>query len=350
MKLWNSNREIDSMQPCYIIAEAGSNHDRDFSRAKELIEVAAEAGADAVKFQLFNADKIAAHYVDDRTAINDNFAQYGTSVHDLFKKIELPPDWIPNLKDYADKRKIDFLATAFDEVSLDFIDSCGVVAHKIASFELVHIPLLRHAAEKGKPIILSTGMASLGDIEIAIKNIQGYNNVPIALLHCSIGYPPPFNAINLKAMHTLALAFGCPVGYSDHTLGLAVPFAAVGMGASIIEKHFTLSKEGNGGPDHQFALRPYELKQMVDGIREVEAAIGSGAKKRFPNEEIHYIRGRRSVFASRSLKKGDILTDEAIAVLRPGVGISPHFIEIIIGKSIKKDIEKDSPILWEHLL
>jgi sialic acid synthase SpsE len=341
-------RRIGKGQPCYVIAEAGSNHGNNYARAVELIDIAAEAGADAVKFQVFRADGIAARYVDKTTAITDKqFSRFGKTVHDLFRANELPYGWLPKLARHARTKGVDFLATPFDELSADAIDSIPVVAHKIASFEIIHIPLIRHLATKKRPVILSTGMASISDIEIAVDALTCHGCKAYALLHCSIGYPPAKNEINLKAIDTLKAAFACPVGYSDHTLGLAVPLAAVARGASIIEKHFTYSKRANG-PDHAFALEPAELRDLVSGIREVEAAIGDGTKHRFPGEEIHYRRGRRSMFYARDVKAGERITVSDLKVVRPGIGLSPHFYDIILGRKVGCDVKSDQPVSWQH--
>lgn len=332
-------------EPCFIIAEAGSNHDCKMEQARQLIDIAASAGADAVKFQSFSADKIAAKTKDKIVKIDIAGAK---TLYDLYKNLELPIDWLEKLRDYAKSRDIIFLSTPFDEQAADELDSLDMPAFKIASFELVHIPLLRHIARKGKPIILSTGMANLGEIEEAVNAILEEGNDKIILMHCGIGYPLDVEAVNLAAMDTLRQAFPYPVGYSDHTLGVAIPFAAVSRGAKIIEKHFTISRKLKG-PDHKFAMESDELKAMVRGIRDIEKAIGSPRKEVIESELIHYNRGRRSLFARVNIPKGTIITKDMLAVLRPGIGLKPKYLEIIVGRKAAVDIEAQEPIKWNKI-
>ncbi len=339
------NKIISQGEPCFIIAEAGSNHDGKLKQAKQLIDVAASAGADAVKFQSFTADKIAARTKD--SIVNIDIAGAKT-LYELYKNLELPPDWLGELIDYAKEQSIVFLSTPFDEKAVDDLDELGIPAFKIASFELVHLPLLRHIARKGKPIILSTGMANLCEIEEAINAILEEGNDKIILLHCGIGYPLDVEAVNLAAMDTLKQAFPYPVGYSDHTIGVAIPFAAVSRGANVIEKHFTISRKLKG-PDHPFAMEPDELMAMVRGIRDIEKAIGSQRKEVLERELIHYHRGRRSLFAKVNIPKGTIITIDMLTVLRPGIGLKPKYIEIIVGRKATVDIESQEPITWDKI-
>lgn len=338
---------LGSNNKCFVIAEAGSNHDRDLCQAKALIDIAADAGADAVKFQLFSADKIAA---DTTHQISQLGSEYGNvrTLYDLYKGLELPREWVGELKDYADRRGIMYLATPFDYEAVDMLDEMQVKAYKVASFEIVDLPFLKYIARKGKLIILSTGMASLGEIEDAIMAIHGEGNNQIALLHCGISYPMPVGEVNLAAMDTLRQAFQVPVGYSDHTLGITVPIAAVARGANIIEKHFTVDKTLKG-PDHKFALNPDELKDMVKSIRDVEQAIGSYIKSNTASEELHKSRGRRSIFAITDIPEGTVITKEMIAILRPGVGLMPKFIDMVIGRKAQRNIKKNEPITWEAI-
>jgi len=339
------NKVIGKDNPCFIIAEAGSNHDGKLEQAKKLIDVAVSAGADAVKFQSFKADKIAAKTKDDIVKIDIAGAK---TLFDLYKNLELPQEWLEELIEYAEEQGIIFLSTPFDEESADILDEIGVPAFKIASFELVHLPLLRHVARKNKPIILSTGMANLGEIEEAINVILSEGNNKIILLHCGIGYPLPMEAVNLAAMETLRQTFSCPVGYSDHTMGITIPIAAVSRGANVIEKHFTINRN-LPGPDHSFAVEPDELKAMVQAIRDVEKAIGSPRKEVLENELIHYRRGRRSIFAKVKIPKGTKITEDMLAILRPGIGLKPKYLEIVIGREAKVDIEAQEPITWDKI-
>lgn len=334
---------------CFIIAEAGSNHGRDLDQALKLIEIAAEAGADSVKFQLFSADKLAVDTEDDITSLNqDKFGVYGETLYDLYKKMELPREWLPELKTYAEKCGIMFSATPFDEEAVDVLEEIEIPFYKIASFEMVHIPLIKYVAGKGKPIILSTGMATMEEIGDAVRAIKDSGNEQYALLHCSIEYPPRMEDVNLAAIDAIDKEFSCPVGYSDHTLGITVPVAAVARGAKIIEKHFTLDITLNG-PDHSFALSPSELKEMVAAIRDTEAAVGVPVKKPAEAEMIYLKRGRRSLFATASIKQGDIITKESISVLRPGSGLMPKYLDEVVGRKAKVDIIKNDPITWDKV-
>lgn len=335
-------------EPCCIIAEAGSNHDRKLEQARQLIDVAAEAGVDAVKFQTFSAAKIAARTSAREAQLKDQFRQYGCDLFELYKKLELPREWQSELMTYAQAKRLIFLSTPFDEEAVDQLDELGVAAFKIASFELVHLPLLRYVARKGRPVILSTGMANLGDIEDALQVTYEEGNEQVILLHCAINYPPRFESVNLAAMDTMRQAFQVPVGYSDHTLGLTVPIAAVARGANVIEKHFTINKS-LPGPDHSFALNPDELKVMVQSIREAEAAIGSPLKVAAADEAEHLKRGRRSVFARVDIPAGTTITEEMVAVLRPGIGLKPKHLEMIVGRKARRDIEAHEPITWDNI-
>lgn len=339
------NRLIGEDSSCFIIAEAGSNHDRDLGQAKKLIDVAVEAGADAVKFQTFTADKIAANTSHPIMKLGDEYEGVPT-LYELYKGLELPREWQRELKEYADEKGIMFLSTPFDYDAVEELEELGMEAYKIASFEMVDIPFLRYIAKKNKPIILSTGMASLGEIEDALNAIYEQGNNQVILLHCGISYPMPVEEVNLAAMDTVKSAFRLPVGYSDHTLGIAIPIAAVARGAKVIEKHFTLDRNLKG-PDHKFAIEPDELKAMVKGIRDAEKAIGSSIKGLAHTERLHHQRGRRSIFAKMDIPKGTIITEDMLAVLRPGVGLMPKYFDIVVGREARKDIKKNEPITWE---
>ncbi|MDK2787428.1 MAG: hypothetical protein PWP07_653 [Epulopiscium sp.] len=339
------NFEIGENSPCFIIAEAGSNHDRDMGQAKEMIDVAVEAGANAVKFQTFTAEKIAADTSHPIVRLGDEYGGVKT-LFDLYKGLELPREWQLELKEYADKKGIMFLSTPFDYDAVEELENLGIEAYKIATFEMVDLPFLSYIAKKQKPIILSTGMANLGEIEEALDAIYKEKNEQVALLHCGIGYPMPMEDVHLAAMDTMKQAFQVPVGYSDHTLGITVPIASVARGAKIIEKHFTLDRRLKG-PDHQFAIEPDELKAMVKGIRDVEKAIGSPIKKLAEVEKLHHERGRRSIFAKVDIPKGTVITKDMLAILRPGVGLMPKYLDIVVGREARKDIKRNEPITWE---
>ncbi len=325
------------IDPCYIIAEIGSNHDQIKKRAFEMISRSAKIGANAVKFQLFKADKIAAKIDLPETRINDQFSKFGQTVFDLYRNLELPFSWLKELKACCDENNIHFLATPSDEGSADVLAEIGVPAMKVASFEITHIPFLKHLGQLRLPILLSTGMANLGEIETAINTIHMAGEYRIALFHCGIEYPAPFDSVNLRCMETLRLAFQCPVGYSDHTQGIAVPVAAVALGAGLYEKQVTLT--GGRSPDHDFALEMEEFEKMVLYMRECEEALGSTIKTVQGSERKHLLRGRRSIFVIKDIKKNEILTCENLAVLRPGVGIAPVYYEEILGKKSTRDLK-----------
>jgi N-acetylneuraminate synthase/N,N'-diacetyllegionaminate synthase len=341
------NRRIGEKEPCFIIAEAGSNHDRDIGQAKKMIDVAVEAGADAVKFQTFTANKIAANTSHPIMQLGDEYEGV-KSLYDLYKGLELPREWQRELKEYADQKGILFLSTPFDYDAVEELESLDMAVYKIASFEMVDLPFLRYIAKKQKPMILSTGMANLGEIEEALQAIYEEGNDQVALLHCGIGYPMPMEDVHLAAMDTMKQAFCVPVGYSDHTLGITVPIAAVARGAKVIEKHFTLDRNLSG-PDHKFAIEPDELKTMVQGIRDVEKAIGSPIKRLAEVEKLHHQRGRRSIFAKTDIPKGTIITEDMLAILRPGVGLMPKYLDIVIGRGAQMDIRKNDPITWNSI-
>lgn len=344
-KVQIANRIIGEGEPCFVIAEVGSNHDGKLEQAKQLIDIAANSGADVVKFQTFRADKIAARTMDK--VVNVDIAGSKT-LHTLYKKMELPQEWPSELADYARDKGIIFLSTPFDEEAVDELDALGIPAFKVASFELVHLSLLKYIAQKGKPIILSTAMANLGEIEEAIETILEEDNDQIILLHCGVGYPLEVEDVNLAAMDTLRQAFPYSVGYSDHTLGITIPIAAVARGASVIEKHFTINRNLSG-PDHPFALEPEELRAMIQGIREVEKAIGSPRKGVLNSELIHYKRGRRSIFAIVDIPKGTIITENMLRILRPGIGLQPKYLHMVIGRKAQVDIGVHEPITWNKI-
>lgn len=346
-KIKIGNRLVGEGERCFIIAEAGSNHDGKLEQAKQLIDIAADAKADAVKFQTFFADKIVAK-TKDRASYLNKLVSKDKTMHDIFKKLELPREWLKELYEYAESRGLIFLSTPFDEEAVDLLDEIGAKAFKVASFEIVHLPLLRHIAKKKKSIILSTGMASLSDIEEALETIYSEGNNQVIVLHCGVNYPLSFEDVNLRAMVTIKHAFQIPVGYSDHTMGITVPIAAISLGASMIEKHFTISRNLSG-PDHPFALELGEFKAMVQEIRNAEKSLGSPIKKRTKSEEEMYKLGRRSIFAVKDIAKGEEVKRETLAILRPGIGLHPRFLEEIIGTIAKVDIKANTPITWDKI-
>lgn len=348
-KIKLGGRCIGEGEPCFIIAEAGSNHDGELEQAKQLIDIAMEAGADAVKFQTYSAEKLYSRKTPTMKYLKkDKLIKKDESVWDLIKKIEMPREWHKPLADYCKEKGIIFLSTPFDLQAVDELEEVGMAAYKIASFEIVHLPLLEYAAKKGKPMIISTGMANLSDIQDALDTIYAAENHQVIVLHCGINYPLAFKDVNLRAMITIREAFQVPVGYSDHTLGITVPIAAVTLGASVVEKHFTISRKLKG-PDHLFALEPDELKAMIKGIREAEVSMGSPIKKHTKSEEEMYRLGRRSIIAATNIPKGTTIKRKMLGIKRPGYGISPKFVNIVVGRKTKVDIKEDDIVIWEMI-
>lgn len=334
---------------CYVIAEAGSNHDGILDKALSLVDAAADAGCDAVKFQTFTGDDIASAYESAETRMPESFRRWGSNLLQLYKRCALPDHFHEPIVQRAKMRNIHFFSSPFSERAVDRLAKLGVPALKIASFELVHLPLIRCAAATQIPLIISTGMAGLGDIERALDAaIQG-GAKQVALLHCGSNYPLGAAGANLAAMNTLSDAFGVPVGYSDHTLGISVPIAAAALGAKLLEKHITLDRRSDG-PDHAFAIEPQELKTMVEGMRMAAVAVGTTQKRRQPEEESHARRGRRSIFAACDLKIGDRISPGNVKIVRPGTGIEPLAFELVLGRCVVRDIKMDTPISWDDIL
>lgn len=342
-------KSVGENHPCFVIAEVGSNHNRDYKTALRMIDVAKNAGADAVKFQTYSAEKMYSKYTPKPEYLKKGkIMDKNESIYDLIKRIEIPREWHKDLAAYCRKKDIIFLSTPFDLEAVDELEKAGVYAYKIASFEITHLPLLEEVAKTKKPIILSTGMADLADIKLALRTIYKHGNRKVALLHCAIGYPPKFSDLNLKAMKTMKNIFKVPIGFSDHTLGVTSAVAAVSLGACIIEKHFTLDRKQKG-PDHPFALEPKELYDLVKSIRNAEESLGSYKKAHTKSEEDLYRLARRSLVASCDIPKGAVITRENIDVKRPGYGIHPRFINDIAGKKAKRYIKADEILRWNMI-
>jgi len=339
------DRPVGAGAPVYIIAEAGSNHDRDLDQARRLIDVAADAGADAVKFQTFRADAIVAE-TPTRAKYLDGILPDGQTMSELFRRLELPREWHATLFEHATQRGIDFLSTPFDHEAVDLLDELGVKAFKVATYELWHLPLIRDVASRGRPIMCSTGMADMAAVQAAVDVVGEAGNDGLILLHCVVNYPPPFADLNLRAIETMRQAFGVPVGWSDHTPGWLAPVVATSLGAAVIEKHFTTDR-GRPGPDHRFALEPGELAEMVRAIRDTEAALGDGVKRRAPAEDDLYVTARRSLFAARVIESGEVIGGNDVAILRPGTGLEVADIEKVIGRTARRRIERHEPLSWD---
>ncbi|MCK4733487.1 MAG: N-acetylneuraminate synthase family protein [Methanophagales archaeon] len=333
-KIKIGNKLIGEEEPCFIIAEVGSNHNGGLEQAKKLIDVATEAKADAVKFQIYKAESLYSRYTPEFSYLK------GQNVYELIKDIETPREWLKELAEYCEAKNIIFLATPFDFEAVDILDKY-VPAFKIASFEITDLELLKYVAAKGKPMIISTGMANLGEVEAAITAIKSVGNEDIILLHCNSLYPTPVEIVNLKAIETMRTAFKMLVGFSDHTFGIHIPIAAVAICACVIEKHFTLDRS-LPGPDHSFAIEPDELKEMVRCIREVEKGKGNGIKEKSELEsEEMYINARRSIHANVNIPKGTKISRDMLIIKRPGYGIKPKFIDFVVGRRAKRDIRED---------
>lgn len=332
------------MSKVFIIAEAGVNHNGSIELAKKLIDIAVKSGADAVKFQTFKTENMVSRY-----ALKADYQQKNTENHEnqfeMLKKLELNSDTYPELMFYCKKRGIIFLSSPFDHESIELLSKLGLKVFKIPSGEITNLPYLKHIGSLKKQVILSTGMADLSEIKNALDILisSGTTKENITVLHCNTAYPTPYEDVNLLAMLTIRDTFKIKVGYSDHTLGIEVPIAAAALGASMIEKHFTLDKT-LPGPDHKISLEPEELKSMVRSVRNIEKALGTGEKKSSVSEEKNRIAVRKSIVAAKSIKKGEVFTEDNIGIKRPGTGISPMKWEQILDEIAQKDYKKDEII------
>jgi len=327
------------MDSIFIIAEAGVNHNGDLNLAKRLVDEAVKCRVDAVKFQTFKACNLVTSDAKQANYQINNLKEE-TSQLQMLEKLELSYEDYVDLKKYCDKKKIIFLSSPFDLESIDFLNSIGMEIFKIPSSEIENVPYLRKIAQLKKKVILSTGMSNLSDIEFALNILKDGGTKDIIVLHCNTDYPTKIEEVNLRAMETIKNAFKVTVGYSDHTKGIEVAIAATVLGAKVIEKHFTLDKSMNG-PDHKASLEPFELKNMVKAIRNIELALGDGKKVQTPSEKINSKVSRKSLVAKVSIKAKEIFTEENICVKRPGIGISPKEWDYVIGKKAKRDFEKD---------
>ncbi len=325
----------------YIIAEAGVNHNGSFELACRLVDAAKEAGVDCIKFQTFKSENLVS-----RSAPKADYQKKTTgdsSQQDMLKKLELSYEEFLLLKDYCDSRQICFLSTPFDFESIDFLDSIDMPFWKVPSGEITNLPYLLAIAKTGKPVVMSTGMCGMEEIQAAVKALQENGTPEITLLHCNTEYPTPFEDVNLKAMLTMRDAFGLKVGYSDHTRGIEVPVAAAALGAQVIEKHFTLDRAMEG-PDHKASLEPDELKAMVSSIRHIESALGTGEKTPSPSELKNRPIARKSIVARTPIRAGEAFTEENITVKRPGSGISPMKWFEVLGAKAPRDFAVDEMI------
>lgn len=342
-----NSRKIGPGFPVYIVAELSANHRQDFDEAVKLIEAAKEAGADAVKLQTYTPDTMTIRSDRPEFQIGGGTLWDGKTLHNLYGEAYTPWEWQPKLKKVADDLGIELFSTPFDKTAVDFLEEMGVPAYKVASFEIVDIPLVEYIASKGKPIIMSTGMATLEEVDEAVRAARNAGVMQIALLKCTSAYPAPAEEMNLRTIPHLAEVFELPVGLSDHTLDIAIPVAAVAMGACIIEKHFTLSRNVPS-PDSPFSLEPQEFKAMVEAIRTTEKALGE-VRYGVSEQEAKSLIFRRSLFAVKDIKAGEELTEENVRSIRPGHGLHPRYLKDILGRRATQDIQQGTPLNWKSI-
>jgi N-acetylneuraminate synthase len=342
-----NGRRVGSGAPTYIVAEMSANHGQNFQQAVKILKAAKAAGADAVKLQTYTPDTLTIKCDNEFFQIGKGTLWEGRNLYDLYSEAYTPWNWQPKLKLVADQLGLDLFSTPFDETAVDFLEAMNMPAHKVASFENVDLPLLRKIAGTGKPIIMSTGMATLAEIDEAVRTIREAGGRQLALLKCTSAYPAPPEEMNLRTIPHLAEAFGVPVGLSDHTLGIAVPLAAVALGACIIEKHFTLSR-ATPGPDSAFSLEPHEFKAMVEAVRTAEKALGQvhyGVSEQEAQSRVF----RRSLFVVKDMKAGEVFTDGNVRSIRPGYGLHTRYLNEIMGRRASQDIKRGTPLNWHHI-
>jgi N-acetylneuraminate synthase len=338
-------RRIGRGNSTYCIAEVSANHNQDYDQAVRIIHAARESRADAVKLQTYTADTMTIASSRKEFRIGGGTLWDGRNLHDLYGEACTPWEWQPRLKKVAEDLGMDLFSSAFDSTAVDFLEEMGVPAHKVASFELVDIPLIQQMARTGKPLIMSTGMASVEEIEEALQSAREVGATQIALLKCTSAYPAPAEEMNLRTIPEMARRFGLPVGLSDHTMGIAAPVAAVALGACIIEKHLTLSR-AIPGPDSAFSLEPHEFKAMVEAVRTTEKALGEAHFGVSEKEEASKV-FRRSLFVVKDVKRGESFTEANVRSIRPGHGLHTRHLGEVLGKRAMRDIERGTPLSWD---
>jgi len=339
-----SGRSVGSGHRAYIIAEISANHGQDFNQAAKIVEAAHAAGADAVKLQTYTADTLTLDCASEPFQVGQGTIWAGRTLYDIYREASTPWDWQPKLQRLAHDLGLELFSTPFDPTAVDFLEEMQVPAYKIASLELVDIPLIEKVARTGKPIIMSTGTATLAEIDEAVRAARGAGGGGVALLKCTSAYPASPEDMNLRTISHLAASFGVPAGLSDHTLGVAVPVAAVALGACIIEKHLTLSRE-LVGPDSSFSLEPHEFKEMVTAIRVAEKAIGEVCYEATSKEQI-IRRYHRSLFVVTEMRVGDVFTADNVRSIRPGDGLPPRALPTVLGRRATRDIARGTPLDW----
>lgn len=338
---------FNGQKGCIVIGEIGVNHNGSLDLAKKMIDVAVKAGADAVKFQTFSAEKLATRTAEKAEYQKKNDGEAGSQI-EMLKRLELSKGDLEACQKYCKKVNMVFLSTPFDEEAADLLEEVGVEGYKVSSGDLTNLPLLAHMAAKGKPMIISTGMANMAETEEAVTTIRENGNPPLAILHCVSNYPAAPEEANLRAMDTLSAAFNVPVGWSDHTLGDAIALASIARGAKILEKHYTLDTN-MPGPDHKASLEPAEFAELIRKIRDVEAALGDGVKRPQPSEFDTAKVARRSIVSACDIAKGTIIEEKHLICKRPGTGLAPRMIPLVVGRIAKVNIGRDSLIGLEYL-
>lgn len=341
------NKIIGENSPVFIIAEMSANHLKDFNKAVEIIKAVKEAGADAIKIQTYTPDTITIDCDNEYFQITQGTIWDGTTLHKLYEQAYTPWDWQPKLKEIAEKEGLICFSSPFDNTAVDFLEKMDVPAYKVASFEITDIPFIEYIASKGKPVIMSTGIANLCDIEEAVNACKRMGNNQIILLKCTSAYPSPMEEVNLKTIPNLSQTFDVITGLSDHTLGGAVSVAAVALGAKVIEKHFVLSRDEKG-PDAAFSMEPKEFKKMVQDIRDVEKALGKVTYE-LTEKQKKSKEHSRSLFVVKDIKEGEIFTEENVRSIRPGFGMKTKYVKDILGKKSKMDLKKGTPMEWKFI-
>jgi pseudaminic acid synthase len=341
------SRTVGPGQPTFIVAEMSGNHGHDYDRAARIVEAAARAGADAIKLQTYTPDTLTIDCDGPAFRVKSGNAWDGKTLYQLYGEAFTPWEWHTKLQQTARDNGLELFSTPFDPTAIAYLANLDMPAYKVASFELVDLPLVSQIAARGKPVIMSTGMANLGEINEAVETVRRAGSPPLALLHCVSAYPAPPSEMNLATIPHLAKAFDVVIGLSDHTLSDTCSVLAVGLGASIIEKHFTL-RRADGGPDSFFSLEPDELARLVRAIREAEQAIGTPSYERAPSEASNET-FRRSLFVVQDIRAGDMFTEQNVRSIRPGNGLPPKFLPLVLGRRARIDLERGMPLSWDHL-
>ncbi|MCF2137001.1 MAG: pseudaminic acid synthase [Candidatus Thorarchaeota archaeon] len=341
------NIAVGDNQPVFIVAEISANHLQDYDLAVKLIDAAAKSGANAIKLQTYTPDTITLDSDNDYFKIKQGTIWDGRTLYDLYSEAYTPWEWQPKLKKYAEEQGLVCFSSPFDSTAVDFLEKINIPAYKIASFEITDIPLIEYVASKGKPVIISTGIATTEDIEAAVQACRRQHNNDIIILKCTSAYPTPLQEVNLRTMPDMRSRYDCLVGLSDHTKGVSVPIASVALGACMIEKHIILDRD-MGGPDAAFSLEPDEFKSMVTSVREVEEALGvvdySLTSKKKKSREF-----ARSLFIVKDIAAGEKLTPDNVRSIRPGYGLPPKFLKDVLGRTAKKEIKRGTPLTWDLL-